>query len=97
MDDSSRREIMLRKKLSYSSNPLIAKFFLQLIWCILVHSIVFYIIPRLANYEKSGVSQCTWTDPDCICFKNVIGLKIIYVIYCLYFFYSALQIREGYS
>lgn len=71
----------------------------QLIGC---HYIVFWLFPIASNNAIYGQSTCkrdsnAFETYGCYDFNENFSLIIFYLLYCIYFWISSLQIRFGYS
>jgi len=64
--------------------------------------VIFWLFPNASNNAIYGQPICNENDKDnyknygCYDFKKNYHLMIFYVIFCIYFMYSAVQIRHGY-
>ena len=78
---------------------MVSKFYLQWILLIFVHGLVFWFFPIHGNQKLQNQSYCV-KDADKLGIKcNEFGgnwaLIFFYILYCLYFWVSALQIKYG--
>jgi hypothetical protein len=75
---------------------LIYKYILQIILVIFVHLYVFWFLPIIGNYNLHNSSLCDaglHRKSQCNEFSENTFLKIFYIFYCIYFFFSGLQIK----
>ena len=81
------------------SDSVVGKYYLQLILLIFVHLCVFWFFPIKANILIQGHGYCDYEDKltssKCNEVRQNWGLICFYLLYCLYFYLSALQIRFG--
>ncbi len=78
--------------------PLLSKYILQFFIIIFCHLLIFFWFPFRGNYINLNTITCTKTDEDdnCNSFSNNSYLILCYILYCIYLFFSGLQIRDGY-
>jgi hypothetical protein len=74
--------------------PLIFKFILQLAITILSHLFIFFYLPMMGNYNLQNSITCEIIS-SCNDFKYNLYIKLFYLIYSIYLFFSALQIHYG--
>lgn len=78
-------------KNSFSKNPLVLKFFFNLLILLYIHYKVFWALPQKSNFLKNGITKC---DPvsfvNCYTFKNLGYLKVFYLLWIVWFVLSAL-------
>jgi hypothetical protein len=66
------------------------------------HLVIFWLFPIASNDAIYGQARCnrnnesTFRKYGCYDFKSNYSLIIFYMIFCVYFWLSALQIRDGY-
>ena len=72
------------------------KFFLLLISVILSHLFVFLYIPMIGNFNISNTYICSTNEKNCNSFTNNTYLQILYIMYCIYFILSGVQIKFGF-
>jgi hypothetical protein len=63
---------------------------------ILVHIMVFWYFPIYGNISLYETAECPFDAPyGCRTFGENKALIVLYILYCIYFMYSALQIKYG--
>lgn len=77
------------------------KYYLQWTLVILVHLITFWYMPSKSNNYSQGHYYCDIeveknSNLKCNEVRNNVFLIMFYLLYCFYFYCSALQIRHGY-
>lgn len=75
---------------------LIYKYILQIVLVIFVNFYVFWFLPIIGNYNLHNSSLCDRglnRTSQCNEFSENIFLKFFYFFYCIYFFFSGLQIK----
>ena len=80
------------------NKTLLLKYYLQLFLLLLVHAIVFWAFPISANIDLMATPFCQFKDEAGNQCNEVFmnwSLVTFYLLYCVYFFFSALQIRYG--
>lgn len=80
------------------NKTLLLKYYLQLFLLILIHVLVFWVWPIKANVDLMATPFCQFTgDQGDKCNEVFMNwtLVVFYLLYCGYFFVSALQIRYG--
>ena len=79
------------------NKPLMYKYALLIFMLIFVHGLIFFYLPFVGNMNLQNSYYCEDTDPDTGC--NFFGhnpfLVILYLLFCLYFTFSALQVSYG--
>ena len=78
--------------------PLLSKYILQIFILVFSHLLIFFWFPFRGNFINSSTIACNNDDPDTTCnnFSNNSYLILCYILYCIYLFFSGLQIKEGY-
>jgi len=95
-EDDDGGDVQLSK--TKFNQTLLIKYYLQLALLIIVHILVFWYFPIAANMGLMSTPFCQFGDSvgsECNeVFMNW-TLVVFYLLYCGYFFFSALQIRYG--
>jgi hypothetical protein len=78
----------------------VTKFFVQWVLLIIYHALVFWYYPINSNYVIYGTPTCnphskSYASYGCLSFHQNMALIFFYVIFCIYFTLSAIQIRYG--
>jgi hypothetical protein len=87
------------KSISSMHSSIRLKYYLQWFLVIFIHFVVFWYLPSKSNNASQGHFYCESdgaTNIKCNEVKDNWFLIVFYLLYCLYFYYSALQIRFGY-
>jgi hypothetical protein len=79
-----------------SNYPLIAKYALHLSITILMHFFIFYFLTMIGTYNLQNYVYCENDDPNqCNNFLDNPKMIVFYIIYCVYFYFSGLQVHYG--
>ena len=73
---------------SFSSNPLILKFFFNILLMIFITYMCFSYFPEYANYMKTGTVHCAPISKDCFVIYRMWAVLIYYLIWLFYFILS---------
>ena len=72
------------------------KYILHWTWLIFVHAMIFWYYPISGNISLYETAECPPEAPyGCRSFAENSSLIKFYFLYCIYFYYSSLQIRYG--
>lgn len=95
--DYSPDEVQLSK--TNFNKTMVLKYYLQLFMLLLIHIITFWYFPIKANVDLQVTPYCVFNNPQTGHSCNEVfmnwTLVLFYLLYCLYFAISALQIRFG--
>ena len=76
--------------------PLVSKYFLHIIVLIISHFLIFWYLPMEGNYNLNSIHYCKVYDKsNCNDFLFNNHLIIFYLMYTVYYIFSALQIQNG--
>lgn len=86
------------RSISSLNSSIRLKYYFQWFLVLFVHFVVFWYLPSKSNNASQGHYYCEADSKNIKCneVKDNWSLIIFYLLYCLYFYYSALQIRYGY-
>ena len=76
--------------------PLLSKYILQIFILVFSHLLIFFWFPFRGNFINSNTIACDIKDSDNNCnnFSNNSYLILCYILYCIYLFFSGLQIKK---
>ncbi len=74
---------------------MLMKFLLQCILLGIVHYMVFWYLPNTGNKKLTGQYICPDGYTDCNDVTSNVWLALFYLLFCIYFAISAVQIRNG--
>jgi hypothetical protein len=79
----------------------VIKFYFQWLILILIHIMLFFYLPISGNLKYNQMKYCDedkyWKELDYRCndLNKNSSIKIFYLLSCIYFFVSALQVKHG--
>ena len=88
-----------QRALSKLSSSIKLKYYLQWFLTIFIHVVLFWYLPSKSNNATQGHYYCDYeimSNTRCNEVRDNAFLIMFYLLYCLYFYFSAVQIRYGY-
>lgn len=93
-EDNQEEEAKIALTRTDDNFALVLKYYLQWLLLILIHISVFWWFPNKVNIIVQGHSYCDFEDLDtrqnCNEVRMNWALIVFYLLYCVYFFFSAL-------
>lgn len=94
---SSIRDLCFSRYLK-NNYPLLFRYIFHILQLVLIHIMIFWYFPNSAGVNNNGYPECTKEDIETRQCNEVpcnFSLLAFYILYCLYFWLSSLQIRES--